>query len=68
MLLHHRIRLEPRGHGLARLAIDAEGGMLPAPGQQVDLAEQDGAGRFRRSIVKVTNPGRHGIVVGDFFV
>jgi hypothetical protein len=51
-----------------RLAIDAEGAMLPAPGQQVDLAEQDGAGRFRRSIVKVTNPGRHGIVVGDFFV
>ncbi|HET9604361.1 MAG TPA: HD-GYP domain-containing protein [Gemmatimonadales bacterium] len=53
---------------LVRLAIDADGGMLPPPGQQVDLAEQDVEGRFRRSIVKVTNPGRHGIVVGDFFV
>jgi hypothetical protein len=42
--------------------------MLPPPGAQVDLAEQDEHGHFRRTIVKVTNPGRHGIVVGDFFV
>jgi HD-GYP domain-containing protein (c-di-GMP phosphodiesterase class II) len=53
---------------LVRLAIDVDGAMLPPPGAQVDLAEQDEHGHFRRTIVKVTNPGRHGIVVGDFFV
>jgi hypothetical protein len=42
--------------------------MVPPPGPQIDLAEQDENGHFRRSIVKVTNPGRHGIVVGDHFV
>jgi HD-GYP domain-containing protein (c-di-GMP phosphodiesterase class II) len=53
---------------LVRLAIDADGAMVPPPGPQLDLAEQDENGSFRRSIVKVTNPGRHGIVVGDHFI
>ena len=53
---------------IVRIAIDADGGMLDLPGQQVDLADQDESGVFRRSIVKVTNPSRYGIVVGDYFV
>ena len=51
-----------------RIAIDAEGAMVPPPGTTVDLADMDAEGRFLRSIVKVTNPGRHGIVPGDYFI
>lgn len=53
---------------LVRIAIDADGAVVAPPGQQVDLAEQDPAGGYRRSIVKVTNPSRYGLVVGDYFV
>ena len=40
----------------------------PPPGRTENLAEQDASGSFLRSIVKVTNPDRYGIVVGDYFV
>lgn len=53
---------------LVRLALDADGGIYPPPGQQVDLGELDDAGHFRRSIVKVTSPDRYGLTVGDYFV
>ncbi|HXE57860.1 MAG TPA: HD domain-containing phosphohydrolase [Gemmatimonadales bacterium] len=53
---------------LVRIAIGADGGMLPKPGQLVNLAEQSAEGAFLRSIVKVTNPDRYGLVVGDYFV
>ncbi|HSC59532.1 MAG TPA: HD-GYP domain-containing protein [Gemmatimonadales bacterium] len=53
---------------LVRLALDADGGIYPPPGQQVDLGEIDEAGHFRRSIVKVTSPDRYGLTVGDYFV
>lgn len=53
---------------LVRIALDADGAMQALPGRQVDLAEQDAAGAYLRSIVKVTNPSRYGIVVGDYFV
>jgi hypothetical protein len=53
---------------VVRIAIDADGGMVPAPGRAVSLAEQDGAGAFVRSIVKVTQPERYGLTVGDYFV
>jgi hypothetical protein len=33
-----------------------------------DLAEQDGAGNFVRSIIKVTNPDKYGIRISDYFV
>ena len=38
------------------------------PGTLVSLTEQDESGAFRRSIVKVTNPERYGLTVGDYFV
>jgi HD-GYP domain-containing protein (c-di-GMP phosphodiesterase class II) len=53
---------------LVRLAIGAEGSPIPPPGTLVNLAERDAGGGFLRSIVKVTNPSRYGLTVGDYFV
>jgi HD-GYP domain-containing protein (c-di-GMP phosphodiesterase class II) len=53
---------------LVRIAVDADGAPVPAPGTQVNLNEKDDNGAYRRSIVKVTNPDRYGITVGDYFV
>jgi HD-GYP domain-containing protein (c-di-GMP phosphodiesterase class II) len=53
---------------LVRLAVDVNGGTIPPPGTLVNLNEKDESGAFRRSIVKVTNPSRYGLTVGDYFV
>ena len=53
---------------LVRIAVDVDGAALPLPGIQVSLTEKDESGAFRRSIVKVTNPDRYGLTVGDYFV
>jgi HD-GYP domain-containing protein (c-di-GMP phosphodiesterase class II) len=53
---------------LVRIALDVDGAPLPLPGTEVNLAEKDESGAYRRSIVKVTNPARFGITVGDYFV
>ena len=53
---------------LVRVVVDAEGGPVTPPGTQIDLSEKDESGSYRRSIVKVTNPARYGITVGDYFV
>jgi HD-GYP domain-containing protein (c-di-GMP phosphodiesterase class II) len=53
---------------LVRIAITADGGPVPPPGTEVSLSEQNQDGSYRRSIVKVTNPSRYGITVGDYFV
>jgi hypothetical protein len=53
---------------MVRIAVDADGGVVPPPGLLVSLMEQDDQGAFRRSIVKVTNPDRYGLTVGDYFV
>jgi HD-GYP domain-containing protein (c-di-GMP phosphodiesterase class II) len=53
---------------LVRIAIDAGGGLVPAPGQLVDLSVAGPDGTYSRSIMKVTSPDRYGLVVGDFFV
>jgi hypothetical protein len=53
---------------IVRIALDAEGGPVPLPGIEVNLSEKDESGVYRRSIVKVTNPDRFGITVGDYFV
>jgi HD-GYP domain-containing protein (c-di-GMP phosphodiesterase class II) len=53
---------------LVRIAIDTNGAVLPPPGSPVDLADGNGQGGFARSIVKVTDPVRYGLVVGDYFV
>jgi hypothetical protein len=51
-----------------RIAIDPTGGSLAPPGVAIDLTERDAAGNFLRSIVKVTNPDRYGLTVGDYFL
>jgi HD-GYP domain-containing protein (c-di-GMP phosphodiesterase class II) len=53
---------------LARIAVEADGGAVPPPGRLVSLTERDTAGNYARSIVKVTNPSRYGLTVGDYFV
>ncbi|MGH7702823.1 MAG: HD-GYP domain-containing protein [Gemmatimonadales bacterium] len=53
---------------IVRIAIDTNGAMLPRPGREENLGARDASGAFVRSIVKVTNPDRYGIVVGDYFV
>jgi HD-GYP domain-containing protein (c-di-GMP phosphodiesterase class II) len=53
---------------LVRIAVDVDGGLVPPPGTLVSLTEQDDTGAFRRSIVKVTNPDRYALTVGDYFV
>ncbi|HEX6406252.1 MAG TPA: hypothetical protein VFZ90_03585, partial [Gemmatimonadales bacterium] len=53
---------------LVRVAVNADGGPVPPPGIEIDLGEKDQSGAYRRSIVKVTNPSRYGITVGDYFV
>jgi hypothetical protein len=53
---------------LVRIAVNTDGAMVPPPGEQVSLTEQDETGSFLRSIVKVTTPSRYGLTVGDYFV
>ncbi|HEY8105397.1 MAG TPA: HD domain-containing phosphohydrolase [Gemmatimonadales bacterium] len=53
---------------MVRLVIGADGSAIPAPGTLVNLAERDAGGGYLRAIVKVTNPTRYGLTVGDYFV
>lgn len=54
---------------LVHLTVDPDGAVIPPPGVTVNLAEEiPGGGAFLRSIVKVSNPERYGIRVGDYFV
>ncbi len=53
---------------LVRIVFDAFGGLVPPPGQLVDLSVARPDGSFARSIVKVTSPDRYGITVSDYFI
>jgi HD-GYP domain-containing protein (c-di-GMP phosphodiesterase class II) len=53
---------------IVRICIDMDGALVGPPGREENLAAQDESGSFLRSIVKVTNPDRYGIIVGDYFV
>jgi len=53
---------------VVRIAIDAQGSMIAPPGIPVDLAERGPDQTYLRSIVKVTNPERFGLMPGDFFL
>ncbi len=50
-----------------RIVSDAQGTVI-YPGFVADLADQDEAGNYRRSIIKVTNPDKYGIRVSDYLV
>jgi len=51
-----------------RLAIEAAGGSVPPPGTLADLTERAPDGSYLRSIVKVANPERYQLTVGDYFL
>lgn len=53
---------------VVRIAVDQNGGRIVPPGEMIDLSVPDIDGRYARTIVKVTSPERHGLVIGDFFV
>jgi HD-GYP domain-containing protein (c-di-GMP phosphodiesterase class II) len=53
---------------IVRICIDQDGAVVAPPGREENLAVQDAGGAFLRSIVKVTNPDRYGLIVGDYFV
>ncbi len=59
---------QPLNRPQVRIAIGMDGALQPPPGELVSLAEQDGAGNFLRSIIKVTNPQKFGLTVGDYFI
>jgi len=52
---------------VVRVIIGREGTPL-SPAPLVDLAQRDGDGNFPRTIVKVTDPKKYDINVGDYFV
>jgi HD-GYP domain-containing protein (c-di-GMP phosphodiesterase class II) len=53
---------------VVRIVIDPVGSLLAPPGIAVDLSERGPDGDFLRSIVKVTNPDRYNLTVGDYFL
>jgi HD-GYP domain-containing protein (c-di-GMP phosphodiesterase class II) len=50
------------------LIVSDDLGNVRHPGELVDLAEQDEAGNFRRTIIKTADPDRYGIRIGDYFL
>jgi HD-GYP domain-containing protein (c-di-GMP phosphodiesterase class II) len=53
---------------VVRIVIDPVGSLLAPPGIAVDLSERGPDGDYLRSIVKVTNPDRYNLTVGDYFL
>ncbi len=52
---------------IVRLVTDSQGNLL-FPGELLDLATQDAAGAFTRTIIRTADPQRYGIRVSDYFV
>jgi HD-GYP domain-containing protein (c-di-GMP phosphodiesterase class II) len=52
---------------IVRVVSDDRGNVVH-PGHLIDLAEQDGQGAYKRTIIKTENPDRYGINVGDYFL
>jgi HD-GYP domain-containing protein (c-di-GMP phosphodiesterase class II) len=59
---------QPLNRPNVRVAIGMDGALLPPPGDVAALSDQDGAGNYLRSIIKVTNPQKYGLTVGDYFI
>lgn len=59
---------QPLNRPNVRVAIGMDGALVAPPGELVALAEQDAAGNYLRSIIKVTNPQKYGLTVGDYFI
>ena len=50
------------------LLVSDDLGNVKHPGDLVDLAEQDAAGNYVRTIIKTADPDRYGVRVGDYFI
>lgn len=50
------------------LIVSDDLGNVKHPGDLVDLAEQDAAGNYVRTIIKTADPDRYGVRVGDYFI
>jgi HD-GYP domain-containing protein (c-di-GMP phosphodiesterase class II) len=50
------------------LVVSDDLGNVRHPGELVNLAEQDEAGTFKRTIIKTADPERYGIRIGDYFL
>lgn len=59
---------QPLNRPQVRIAIGMDGALIAPPGDLVSLTEQDDGGNFVRSIIKVTNPQKYGLTVGDYFI
>lgn len=60
-------RPEALSRPIVRIVSDSNGNTLhPAP--EIDLAQQDVNGEYPRTIIKTADPGRYGIIVGDYLV
>ncbi len=53
---------------IVRIAIDADGARVAAPGELVDLSVPNADGTYPRTIVKVTSADRYGLTVADYFI
>lgn len=53
---------------VVRIVIDLGGSLIAPPGIAVDLSEKGPDADYLRSIVKVTNPDRYNLTVGDYFL
>jgi HD-GYP domain-containing protein (c-di-GMP phosphodiesterase class II) len=58
---------EAMSRPIVRIVSDEQGNVL-FPGHLVDLAAQDEAGTYFRTIIKTGDPDRYAIRVGDYFV
>ncbi len=65
----HSANPDPRhlNRPVVRQVLTANGGHL-TNGPLLDLAEQDAAGGFKRSIIKVTDPAKYDLTPSDYFV
>jgi HD-GYP domain-containing protein (c-di-GMP phosphodiesterase class II) len=69
LALVHAVNPSPEAisRPLVKIVSDERGHVL-FPGFLADLTERDGSGTFKRTIIKVADPDRYGIRVGDYFV
>jgi HD-GYP domain-containing protein (c-di-GMP phosphodiesterase class II) len=60
-------RLDALSRPIVRIVSDAQGNVVVPP-LEVDLAQADSKGDYPRTIIKMADPDRYGINVGDYIV
>ena len=63
-----RIPMSPTSTApIVRIVCAPDGSLVPG-GPLIDLGEAGGTTGYKRSIIKVTDPGKYGIEPSDYFV